>query len=210
MANQIDGDVTINGALNVLGSISGPIARTNLMAEANTVVGVPLSEFVVWDSVTQAFLPSVGAADDCGMVLGAFGTALPYIGSKQLNAAGASTQYARTQVVVPPEYIAGNAISIRVYGGMITSVASVSATVDCELYKAAKTSTLVSGSDLVSTAATTINSLTFAAVTFVVTPTTVSPGDLLDLRLALITNSATASSHFAAVSAVDFLYATRG
>ena len=173
-------------------------------------MGLPLSEFRQYASATQAFLASTGSGSDCGLVLGAFGTALPYIASKDLTSAGATTQYARIQFVLPPEYVTGNPVYIRVYGGMVTLTASVSATVDLECYKAAKTSTLISGADLVSTAATTINFTTFVSVTFTLTPTTLVPGDLLDLRLALITNHAPATACHAAVSAVDLLLTTRG
>lgn len=210
MANQIDGDFYISGNLSVAGSVSGQVPRSTLNIETNSILGVPLADFRVWDSATQTVLPSAGSSDDLGLVAGAFGTALPTIRTQDMNTAGAVTQYARVQLVVPYEYVSGNSLYLRAYAGMITSVASVSATLDFEVYRAAKSSTLVSGSDICATAAQSINSLTFAALSFTLTPTAAVPGDLLDVRMTIAANSATASSHFAAVSAVELLLTTRG
>jgi hypothetical protein len=57
--------------------------------------------------------------------------------------------------------VAGETITLRLSAGMLTTVASSSCTVDVEMYLTNRES-LVSGSDLCATSATTINSLTFA------------------------------------------------
>ena len=57
----------------------------------------------------------------------------------------------------------------------------------------------VSGSDLVTTAATDCNSLTMATKSFVITGTTLTPGATLDCRMvAAVTDSATATVYFKA------------
>jgi len=61
--------------------------------------------------------------------------------------------------------------------------------VDVELYES-NLDTTKTGSDLVTTAATTMNSLTFAAKAFDVTSTTLGPGDFLDIRISIACNDA--------------------
>jgi hypothetical protein len=206
---RLDGDVEITGSLRVSGTYTGPINRSNLIADNTAVYMLPLQDFRVWDAM-HTNLPTVGAADDLGLATGAFGTALPYLKTQDLNAAGAVTEYARTMFTLPPEYVAGGTITLRLTGGMLTAVASVSATVDVRLYVSAR-DTLISGSDLsTTTPATSLNSLTFANADFVVTPTGRVAGDVLDIRIAWIGNSATASSHFGAIAHVEMLLQVKG
>jgi hypothetical protein len=110
---------------------------------------------------------------------------------------------------LPPNYVAGTTVQINVSGGMLTSVASVAATVDAEAYVFGR-DTLKTGSDLVTTTAQSINSLTFADRTFSLTSTALTAGDILDIRLTIAANSATASSHFAAIGAVEMLLDVKG
>ena len=74
-------------------------------------------------------------------------------------------------------------MTLRVHAGMLTAVADQTATVDVEVYKSDEDAT--STGDLCATAATSdnMNSLVFADIDFTITPTTLSPGDLLDVRL---------------------------
>lgn len=206
--NQIDGDFIITGALRVEGLLTAPINRTNLITEANTVFDLPLTGFRVWDAF-QTNLPSIGAADDLGLAGGAFGTNVPFLKTQDLNAAGAVTEYARTSFILPENYVSGGTITLRLRAGMLTSVASVSGTVDAQAYLSAR-DTLVSGSDLVTTSAISANSLTFANCDFTITPTSRVAGDVLDIRIAWIGNSATASSHFGAIAHAQMLLQTKG
>ena len=207
MANRMEGDVHVAGSLTVSGSLTANVSRGSLLAEASQPINIPLTSLRVWD----AFGTSLGAAgnDDLGITAGTWGTGVPYIVSRDLNALGAVTGYARFLIQLPHEYISGQPVSINVAGGMITSAASVSATVDFEVYKHGG-SNLVSGSDLVTTSATSINSTTFAECAFVITPTSLSPGNVLDVRMAVAANSATASSHFAAIARIELLATCRG
>lgn len=202
MSMRIDGDLTVTGSINASGSYTGPISKSNLVQETLEAFPIPLTSLRVWDAFQTNI--TTAAADDLGLTAGAFGTGTPYVVSRDLNALGATTGYARTLFTLPPEYVDGAAITIRFAAGMLSAVASVSATVDVEVYKVART-TLVSGSDLVTTSATSINSTTFAEYSFTVTPTSRVAGDVLDIRIALSCNSATASSHFAAIAAIEVL-----
>jgi len=197
----------MSSTLNVSGGITGT-TRTGFTAETSIAYPLPFETMRVWDAY-QTNLPSIGAADDIGLATGTFGTALPYLKSQDMNAAGPITEYARTTFTFPPEYVAGGTVQIRFAAGMLTSTASVSATVDAEAYLSART-TLVSGSDLVTTTATSINSVTFAEKLFTVNASGLSPGSILDIRIAIIANSATASSHFAAIAACEILCTVKG
>lgn len=209
MATQrLDGDVEVTGALRVSGNITGPINRSNIITENTAAYELPFTSFRVWDAM-QTNLPAIGASDDLGLATGTFGTGLPYLKTQDLNAAGAVTEYARTMFTLPPEYLSGGTITLRLCAGMLTAVASVSATVDAMAYLSSRQTT-VSGSDLVTTAATSANSTTLANVDFTLTPTSRVAGDVLDIRIAWIGNSATASSHFGVISHVEMILQIKG
>lgn len=202
----IVGDVAVTGTVTALGGVVGTL-RSNLTKDTLQVYPLELQNFRVHDAF-QTLIGSA-AADDLGITAGAFGTGTPYLHSGDQNALGAYTRYARTMFALPPEYVAGDNITLKVWAGQLTSMASVSSTVDAGVYKAAK-DTLISGSDLIVEAAQSCNSLTFAGYSFTVTPSGLTPGDLLDIRLALIGNSATASSHFAAIPSAEILLTVKG
>lgn len=202
-----DGDIIVSGQVRA-SRLSGPLVRSDLVADNLAVFDLPLPLFRVWDAM-QTNLPSVGAADDLGLATGAFGTGLPFLKTIDLNALGAATEYARTTFTLPAEYVAGGPISVRLAALMLTSIASVSATVDVEAYASART-TLKTGSDLVTTSATSANLLTTTEAVFVLTPTNRLPGDVLDIRVAWIGNSATASSHFGAIAHAEVLLQIKG
>lgn len=190
MANPVNipGDLVVAGSIRVNGSISPPIAKVDILKLAELqAFPIRLTDFRVWDAM-QTVLPGTPAADDLGLVGGTFGTATPSVRTQDLKAAGASNNYARFLVQLPWEYIAGESVTLRFKAGMITTVAGTSATLDCEAYKLQGDPDDAIGSDLVSTAATTINSLTFADVDFALTPTSLSPGDILDVRISMAIN----------------------
>lgn len=205
--NTFDGDVIVNGQIRA-SSLQGPLARTNIIGENAAVYEVPFTDMRVWDAY-QTLLPAIGAADDLGLATGTFASSLPYLKTQDLNAAGAVTEYARFMFTLPVEYTAGGTITLRLCAGMLTAVASVSATVDAVAYYSSRQTT-VSGTDLVTTAATSANSTTLANVDFTLTSTNRLPGDVLDVRIAWIGNSATASSHFGVISHVEFVLQVKG
>jgi hypothetical protein len=131
--------------------------------------------------------------DDLAISSGAFATGLPYIHTGNLKSAGSVTRYARTMFTIPPEFVSAGAFQFRFASGMLTTVADTAATIDCECYKTAR-STLKTGSDLVSTSASSINSLSFAEKTFDVSSTGLIAGDVLDIRVAILVNDAGSST----------------
>ena len=207
---QIPGDLTVAGDLRVNGRISPPIAKSSILALAELQqFPIPLTDFRVWDAM-QTLLPGTPSADDLGLVGGTFGTGTPSIRSEDLKTLGATNKRARVLVQIPWEYQAGESITLRFRAGMITTIAGTSATLDCEAYLLQDDPDDAIGSDLVSTAATNMNSTTFADIDFVITPTTLSPGDILDVRVTMAVNDgAGATAVIAGITSAKLLVDVR-
>ena len=85
------------------------------------------------------------------------------------------------EFVLPPEYVSGGSITVRANAQMNTAVSDGTATLDCECWSDDGDGTV--SSDLCTTAAQSINSLTAANKDFVITPTGLVAGDRLFIRL---------------------------
>lgn len=206
--NIVDGDQTVNGALTVTGAITGNIARTNLVTETATPFPLPIADWRVWDAFATA-LPGTPAADDLAVTAGAFGTGTPYIRASDVDNSTA-TQYARIAVMIPHTYVATGLAALRFSAGMLTAIASSAATLDVEAYLFAE-DTLKSGSDLVNTAAQSINSLTFADYTFNLVATTLTPGAWLDIRIVITaTDVGVSAATIPAISNAELLLQVKG
>jgi len=203
---NITGDVSISGSLRLGGTLTPALAKANILALAELQsFPIPLTDFRVWNAM-QTLLPGTPLTDDLGLVGGTFGTATPSLRTEDLKTAGATSSYARVLVQLPWEYESGQSITLRFKAGMITTVADTTATLDCEAYKLQADPDDALGSDLVSTAATTMNSTTFADIDFVVTPTGLSPGDILDVRIkTTVTDGAGATAVIAGVTSARLL-----
>lgn len=164
------------------------IARTKLAQRPLAEVGIPLTELRTWDALATN-LPGTPAADDLGLVTGAWGTDAPYVGTGDLKAAGATTRRAGFFVTLPPDYEAAETVQMRVIAGMVTTVSDTSATVDLEIWRLDEDGTLGSA-DLVATSAQSINSLIADDFDFDVTSTDLLPGDVLYCRLSVAVNDA--------------------
>lgn len=158
-----------------------------------------------WDALATN-LPGTPASDDLGVTTGTFGTDPgPYISTGDLKAAGATTRRAACFLAVPHDYEANETLTLRAYAGMVTTVADTSATIDFEAYRIDRDATL-GAADVVATAAQSINSLTAAAFDFTITPTTLSAGDVLVLRMSLAVNdAATGTAVIGAVWQVELM-----
>lgn len=205
----IPGNLDIQGNLRVRGTGLPYIPRTSLQQDDLAVFPIHVWSFRVWDAFATN-LPATSASDDLGVYGSSFGTYCPYIATSDLKAAGATTRYARALVQVPLEYVAGQTLQIRCAAGMLTTVADTTATLDVEIYKLNR-DTLITGSDLCATSAQSINSTTFAEKTFELTTTTLSPGDWLDLRIAVAVNdAASGTAVIGAIAAVDLMADIQG
>lgn len=187
-----------------------PLERSNLGQEANTVFPVPLTDARVWNAIATV-LPGTSAADDLGLDGGTFGTTPPTIRTYDVKAAGAVTLYARfPNVRIPDNYDAGFTVTLRFVAGMITTDSDGTATLDVEAWRIDDDNTL-GATDLYAGSALDINNTTFANKDFVLTPTTLNPGDLIDVRVAISVNDgATATAVIGAISKFLCLIDTKG
>jgi len=208
MAGTID-SLRITGSLTIgEDGISAQTRDTILKQDPNSVFPIPMTSLRVWDAF-HTVLPGTAATDDLALVGGTFGTAPPVVSAGDLKAAGATTRYARFQMQLPECYDAGETVTLRLSAGMKTTIADTSCTVDVQCYKLDKISGI--GSDLCTTSATTINSLTFADKDFTITTTGLEPGDVFDVRIAIAcTDGATATAVTPTIAAIDLLCDIKG
>lgn len=191
--------LALTGVGEVTGNLgSGVVKDSHINASAGiqasklatrTLVSFPQSllSFRVWDAL-GTILPATGATDDLALVTGTFGTNAPEIQTGDVKALGAVTRRARVLVSVPDNYVNAGGLQVRCTGGMRTTIAGTSATVDIECHLLNDDGTV--SADICSTAAQSINSLTFANKDFVIDPTSVTAGSRLDVRVTIATNDA--------------------
>jgi predicted RecA/RadA family phage recombinase len=148
---------------------------------------VALEQARIFDEPGTPVGPAGGApsADDLGLNDGGWLTAGPALSTQDLKAAGATTEYALIQRQVPADYEPGTALSLRVNAGMNTTAADGSAFVDLEVVRAAAPTV-----DINTTVAQSINSLIAADFDFILTPTDLVPGDVVNSRVAVTVTDA--------------------
>ena len=201
------GSIFVPGDLTLSGDIVPGISRNSLIQQDLAEYVVCFRDWRIHDNLSS-LLPSTAAADDLALDGETFGTESPYLVSSDSKAA-TTTQYGRFQFALPVEYVAGQAVRVQVLAGMKTTVADGSATVDVSAYESDDDGGV--GTDLVTTASTTINSLTQTTLNFDVTSTALAPGYVLDIRLAAaISDSSTATAVLAKISRVAILLDVRG
>jgi hypothetical protein len=150
-------------------------------------------------------------AKELSIVRGSVGTNAISLQTEDLQKKAAQTRVARFSVTLPPTYVAGQTLKIRVKGGMITTIADGSCTADVNCYLNDEDNTV--SADLCTTTATSINALiaTPTETDFTITATTLSPGDVLDVQVSVIcTDTATATAVIGCISKVALLCDTQG
>jgi len=205
---RVAGSLTVDGDTAFNGSVTG-IGRSGLAQDVLQPYPFGPEGWKVHDSMDTP-LPATPLTDDLGLVSGAFGSATPTLQTEDLKAAGATSNYARRTFTLPPEYDAGQTITIRVHAGMLTTVADTTAVIDVEVYKSDGEGG-VDGGDICATAAQSINSLSLADKDFTITPAGLSPGDELDIRITTtVTDASTGTAVKAIVSTVKRLLDIKG
>ena len=183
------------------------IATTKLAQRVLAESIVPLTNARTWDSVATN-LPAAAASDDLGLVSGTWGTNPARITAGNVRTLGATTRRLYLAIPIPANYEDGQTIQLQIRAKMETTVADVSCTIDAEAYVGADGAL---GSDLVTTAAPSMNSLSSASYTFTIDATGVDPGDLLEVRLSISSNdAATANAVTPAIYSIALLCDTRG
>lgn len=196
------------------GSISSDALSSNLSLAASQLAQRPLMEtpvkftdMRVWDAM--ASLPvTTAASDDLALITGTPGTNAPKISAGDVKNATTSRKIA-FELEVPPNYDDGQTFIVRIRGGMETTVASSSCTVDLQAWKGNGSGSV--GSDLVLNAAQSINSLTAADKDFEIDPTGIDPGDKLTCVITIAcTDVATGTAVTPTIYEVSSLVDTRG
>jgi hypothetical protein len=201
--------VRITGALSIKPDGVSPQTRATILRQDSLAIfPVNMMNLRVWDAI-QTNLPGTAAADDLALIGTTFGSTAPTISAGDCKALGATSRYARFMVELPECYEAGETVTLSLSAGMVTTVASSSCTVDVECYKINKITGI--GSDLCTTSATTINSLVFAAKAFTITPSGLTAGDVLDIRLTIACNdAATGTAVTPTIAGIDLLCDIKG
>lgn len=170
-------DIDVGDYLAVEGGGSGKFVEVS--SSSNAEYKLPLTSAKVHDALATN-LPATASADDMALITGTPGTDVPTL--QGVDFGGTSTdEKCAFEFVLPHEYRAGAAITLRVRAAMLTTVSDGTATVDVECWKDAGDG--VAGSDICATAAQSINSLTPANIDFTITPTGLVPGDRLIFRI---------------------------
>jgi hypothetical protein len=192
---RVNGTVTADGVYsdsatitNSMIATSAAIAGSKLAQGTNRAFALPLESWEIHNA-HRTVLTATANTDDLGYIPGTFATASPKISAGDLKAAGATTRYARRSVYVPGDYEDGETLTLRFWAGMLTTIADNTCTLDVSAYLSDGASGI--GADLISTAATDINSTSLANIDFLITPTGLVAGSkLLDVRIAIACNDA--------------------
>jgi hypothetical protein len=114
-------------------------------------------------------------------------------------------------IPLPPEYVAGQTVTIRV-NGLITAepdpVTAAGKSLDINCYEITKTSG-AKGADICATAAQTLT-VTAAAYDFTITPTTLAAGDLLSVIITTVFEDDDGSEGLAQINGVELLIDIKG
>ena len=201
-ASAADGDYT---EMLAKGAVPGQTARSALTQDALSPYPVRVVDLYVWDAPFTNAVATTAANDDLAVVYNTFGTAGPSIESGD-GKATTITRKVGFQFAIPPEYDPGETITLRIRGGMKTTVSDGTATIDAQVYRQGAPTV-----DICATSAQSINSLTGADKDFTLTPTGVVAGEILDVVLTVaITDSATATAVIGKLTAVTLLLDIKG
>ena len=158
---------------------------------------VKLTDLRVWDAIQTII--GTAANDDLGITTGTYLTGAPYVGSGDSKAA-VTARYARFLVPVTRHLV--NSLTVRINAGMVTTVSDGTAALDLFCVRQAAPST-----EICATAAQSINSLTAANIDFVITPTNIVKGDVLDFRVLIsITDTATGTAVIGAINSIELIW----
>ena len=191
---RLPNGVIIEGTMVLAGTTIKPgVTRANMAQQSAAQFAIPWEQWKIHDAF-QTPLTGTANTDDLGLTgTTNFGTDTPSIQSSDAKATTV-TQYARAVIRMPIEYDTASDVSLLFHAGMKTTVSDGTATLDVEAYLSDKEG-LVDGADKVTTAATTINSLTLADKTYIVSAGSLEPGDVLDVRITVaITDTATGTA----------------
>jgi hypothetical protein len=189
-----------------LASLTGNPARTNLGTDLLDPHYLRLT-----DMLTHATMVPLGSAagtpaGDCGLTPGTAGTNSPLIKGEAASGNSKSDAF-RFLYPLPIDYVPGGGIKIRIRGNMTGNV-NTAQTVSVAAYLAGGDGTV--GSNLVTTSAQSLTT-SMADYDFVVTPTGLVVGNVLDVLVTLLANDTGGTSNkLAQVGQVAVLHDSQG
>jgi hypothetical protein len=187
VADQITGGgtCTINGVTLAnegdavtfeLRTVNGTKVWTSSGGTDFATMAVPIFDWRVHDAPLTPLGLTALSADDLIFTPGTYGTTAPTLKGSDIGGTNA-TQYARVQIQIPSDYVAGRSASLLITAGMQV-VADTSALMSVNCYRTAAPTVDLAGTE------DDINSATLAEFTIGLTSTNLVPGDLLDIRIA--------------------------
>lgn len=192
-----DSDISATAAISV-----SKLAQRVLLPEP-----IPLTSCRVWDAM-QTMVVGTAAADDLALVTGTPGTDAPMLSAGDVKATSSSRKVA-FELAVPGNYEDGQTFQVRLRAAIETTIADGSCTVDIQAYLPAGDGSV--GSNLVTTAAQSINSLTPADYDFAIDASGIDPGDKLICVVTIAyVDAATATAVTPVIYSIDRLCDTRG
>lgn len=206
----LKGDVplTLPGASAFLGSIAkGDLigsGANGLAVRLTRAQVIDLTRFRVHDAIASN-LPAAAGTDDLGFVSATGAT----IGGLQAGDFGGTsvTQKGTVHLRIPDDYKDGAYLALVFTAGMLTTVSDGTATLDLAAYAAS--AGVTAGSDINATPAQSINSLTLADHTFVITPTGLVAGQALDVVVTIAgSDTGDAGAMIPVVTALNLVYGT--
>ncbi len=182
------------------------IATSKLATDTLQPEDIPLVNWI--DSDSGQPLPATSSGTDLGRYIGTPGTDAPLIRSADLKAAGATTLRMQGQYSLPDRYVPGGNFRIRLFAGMVTTIAGTSCTIDVECWKITGATV---GSDICQTAAMTMNSTTFGNKDFVINAAGLVAADSFVIRVTIACNDgASPTAVIAAIAKTQALRDIRG
>ena len=180
----LTGEVILLNNGNWTGAEATPIALSTLPGVGYLYMVTGTTEGTATYTAGKFLLELWGTRSALDYVAGTYATNAPSLQTPDFGGNSAAVSYyARGEIVLPWEYEAGESVTLRLSAGMITTTADQTATVDIQVYKSDEDAT--STGDLCATTASSdnMNNTVFADVDFTITPTTLNPGDLLDVLI---------------------------
>lgn len=176
----------------------GAIARSAMQQDDLQPYAISLGDLKTWDDYSTN-LPGTAATDDLAVIEGSLGTDAKVVNSEDAKAA-TKLQYASFMWPVPVEYVDGETLNLVITAGMKTTISDDTAVVDAQVYRQAAPT-----ADINSTAEQSINNITAAAKTFVMTVTDIVAGDLLEVRVTIdITDAGTGTAVIGEITKIEF------
>lgn len=188
---QVTLDIPDNSIAGRALSSAAEIATTQLAQRSFQAHPVSLTSCRVWDAMATMVV-GTPASDDLGLTTGTPGTHAPKLSTGDVKAA-TTTRKVAFELEVPSNYDDGETFQLRIRAAMETTVADTSATLDLQVYKPDGDGLV--GSDLCTTAAQSMNSLTKANYDWTIDASAIDPGDKLICIVSIaVVDSATATA----------------